>query len=202
MTDDSPLTRPAAILFDMDGTLTAPLLDFARIKADMGIGNAPILESLKKMPPAERAVAQAVLDRHEDQAACDSTLNPGCRELLQWVEENGIRSAVVTRNTRRSLRTVFDRHGLGIDVCVTRDDGKYKPDPAPLQLACGRLGVSMDSTWMVGDGSHDIEAGVAAGMKTVWISHGGTRSFDAEPWRVVNDLTELHRLLVATVRRE
>jgi HAD superfamily hydrolase (TIGR01509 family) len=202
MTDTTPLIRPAAILFDMDGTLTAPLLDFDRIKADMGIGSAPILESLKRMPPARRAVAQAVLDRHENQAACDSTLNPGCRELLAWLQEQGIRSAVVTRNTRRSLRTVFDRHGLAIDVCVTRDDGKYKPDPEPLQLACTRLGVSVDQTWMVGDGNHDIEAGVAAGMKTVWISHGKTRPFDAEPWRVISDLPELQRLLVASAQRK
>jgi HAD superfamily hydrolase (TIGR01509 family) len=201
MTDDPPLIRPAAILFDMDGTLTAPLLDFDAIRRDMGIGSGPILETLKRMAAAERATAQAVLDRHEDRAAADSTLNPGCRELLAWIDAEGILSAVVTRNTRRSLRTVFDRHGLHIDVRVTRDDGKYKPDPAPLHLACERLGVSSDQTWMVGDGSHDIEAGVAAGMRTVWISHGSPRTFDAKPWRVVNDLPELQQLLSGLGRR-
>jgi HAD superfamily hydrolase (TIGR01509 family) len=201
MPDDPPLIRPSAILFDMDGTLTVPLLDFDAIRRDMGIGSAPILESLKRMPTDERAAAQAVLDRHEDQAAAGSTLNPGCRELLAWVDAQGILSAVVTRNTRRSLRTVFDRHALHIDVCITRDDGKYKPDPAPLYLACDRLGVSIDQTWMVGDGSHDIEAGVAAGMKTVWVSHGAKRPFDSEPWRSVNDLPELQQLLSGLEQR-
>lgn len=45
------LHRPRVILFDMDGTLTEPLLDFPRIKADMGIGNRPILEALAEMTP-------------------------------------------------------------------------------------------------------------------------------------------------------
>ncbi len=71
--------RPAAVLLDMDGTLTAPLLDFAAIKAEMGIGNRPILESIAGMPLDAQAQARAVLDRHEEAAARDSTLNPGSR---------------------------------------------------------------------------------------------------------------------------
>ncbi len=31
---------PGGILFDMDGTLTEPLLDFPKIKSEMGIENA------------------------------------------------------------------------------------------------------------------------------------------------------------------
>jgi FMN phosphatase YigB (HAD superfamily) len=51
---------------------------------------------------------------------------------------------------------------------------------------------------MIGDGSHDIFAGRAAGVPTVWISHGNDRPFDAEPWRAVRDLHDLLRLLRST----
>jgi FMN phosphatase YigB (HAD superfamily) len=48
---------------------------------------------------------------------------------------------------------------------------------------------------MIGDGRYDIEAGIAAGVRTVWISHGRERFFEAEPWRNVRDLMELRALL-------
>jgi HAD superfamily hydrolase (TIGR01509 family) len=186
---------PRAVLFDMDGTLTEPLIDFDAIRRDMGIGPGPILETMARLPPAERAVAEAVLFRHEDGAAERSTLNPGCRELLGWLDRIGMPVALVTRNTRRSVSTVLRRHGLSIDVCVTREDGKFKPDPAPLFLACGRLGVDPAGAWMVGDGYHDIDAGVAAGMVTVWVSHRQPKPFTAQPTVTVDGLPQLHEHL-------
>jgi len=51
---------PRAILFDMDGTLTEPLLDFPRIKAEMGIGQRPILEALAEMDEQSRHIAELV----------------------------------------------------------------------------------------------------------------------------------------------
>jgi HAD superfamily hydrolase (TIGR01549 family) len=185
------MTLPRAILFDMDGTLTEPLLDFDQIRRDMGIGSGPILETLKRMPAAERLVAEQILHEHEHRAAVDSKLNIGCRELLQWLREHDIETALITRNTRQSVATVFERHGLHFDICITREDGKYKPDPAPLFLACDRLAVNPADAWMVGDGYHDIEAGNAAAIQTVWISRGRSRDFTAEPSHTVRDLLEL-----------
>src|SRR5207248_6429710 len=97
-----PIRRPRAVLFDMDGTLTEPMLDFPRIKAEMGIGGRPILEAMAEMNPAELRRAQAVLDRHEEEAARLSTLNPGCREVLGWLLAHGVGVALITRNSRRS----------------------------------------------------------------------------------------------------
>ena len=187
-----PAVLPRAILFDMDGTLTEPLIDFAAIRRDMGVGPGPILEQMARMGPARRAAAEAVLFRHEDDAAARSTLNAGCRELLAWLDEIGLPVALVTRNTRRSVRTVLARHDLHIDVCVTREDGQFKPDPAPLLLACDRLGVSPGEAWMVGDGPHDIEAGASARMVTVWVSHRQPKPFAAEPTVAVEGLPQLH----------
>ncbi|HSV14331.1 MAG TPA: HAD family hydrolase [Tepidisphaeraceae bacterium] len=191
---------PKAILFDMDGTLTQPYMDYDRIKRDMGVGPGPILESLAAMEPQQRHAAEAILHQHEDAAASASTLNPGCVELLTWLREIGLETALVTRNSRRSVRTVFDLHGLHFDVCVTREDGKFKPDPAPLLLACQRLGVEPDKTWMVGDSYHDIDAGIAAKIRTVWVSHGKAKAFASEPWRTVRDLLELTQVLKACLK--
>jgi HAD superfamily hydrolase (TIGR01549 family) len=190
-----PLILPRAILFDMDGTLTAPMLDFPRIKAEMGIGPRPILEALAEMSPEARAAAEEILHRHEEQAAADSTLNPGCVELLDWMAAHRIHVALITRNSLTSVRTVLQRHQLSIDVLITRDDARFKPDPHPLHLACQRLNMPTADVWMVGDGRYDVEAGLAAGVKTVWVSHDRERDFPAEPWRVVRDLISLTGML-------
>lgn len=182
---------PAAVLFDMDGTLTEPLLDFPKIKAEMGIGDRPILEAMAGMNPGERERAKVVLDRHEEEAARRSTLNPGCRELLDWLDGRGVGKALITRNSRRSVETVLARHKLGIDVLVAREDAAPKPDPEPLRLACARLGVAAADALMVGDGQYDVEAGRAAGIRTVWVRHRRRRPFAAVPWREVEDLIEL-----------
>jgi HAD superfamily hydrolase (TIGR01509 family) len=186
----------------MDGTLTEPYLNFEAIRREIGI--APgcwLLEAIAQMPPPQRATAQAILHRHEETAATNSTLNPGCDELIAWVREQQLKSALITRNSRVSAACVLERHGLQFDVLITRDDGKFKPDPDPLLLACERLHIPPADAWMIGDGSHDIFAGRAAGVPTVWISHGRTCDFDAEPWRTVRDLKELLRLLRFSVLR-
>ncbi len=191
--------QPSALLLDMDGTLTTPMLDFPAIKAEMGIGNRPILEALAEMGPETRNFAEAVLLRHEEQAAAQSSLNPGCRELLGFVHSHRLPIALITRNSRRSVDVVLSRHGLRIDILVTRDDGFYKPDPGPLLLACERLQTDPARAWMIGDGRYDVEAGVAAGMKTIWLSHGRKRDFLTEPWRIVKDLSELLNMLANLV---
>ncbi len=193
--DDSELIVPAAVLFDMDGTLTQPMLDFPRIKAEMGIGNEPILEALAAMDTGERQVAEAILERHEREAAALSALNPGCPELLRWLGARGIPTALITRNSLLSTRTVLDRHALQIAVLVMREHAPPKPHPRPLQLACELLGVPSSAAWMVGDGQYDIEAGSAAQIRTVWLSHRRQRPFSARPWREVADLWELADLL-------
>jgi HAD superfamily hydrolase (TIGR01509 family) len=187
--------RPSALLFDMDGTITQPMLDFPRIKAEMGIGPGPILEALAELDPAQREQATAVLHRHEEIAAAQSSLNSGCVELLQWIAEQRLPYALITRNSRRSVEVVLARHRLAIEVVITRDDGVFKPDPAPLRLACERLHADPNHAWMIGDGQHDIDAGIAAGMKTVWVSHNRPRSFPAEPWRIVAGLSDLLNVL-------
>jgi len=183
------------LLFDMDGTLTEPMLDFPAIKAEMGIGDAPILETMAIMDADRRAACEEILFRHELAAARNSTLNAGCSDLLAWINQQRLPTALITRNSLLNVKIVLEKHGLRFDTLLCRDDAAPKPDPRPIHLACDRLGVQPADAWMIGDGRYDIEAGVAAGVRTVWISHGKRRWFEASPWRSVRDLLELRSLL-------
>ena len=194
MTD---LPRPLGLLFDMDGTLTEPLLDFPAIRRDLGLEpGAPILEALAAMTDAERGEANAKLDLHEKRAAEASQLADGCHDLLDHVAAIGLPYAVVTRNSRHALELVWDKHRLPACETVTRDDAQHKPDPEPLRLAASRLGLSAEACWMIGDGQYDVEAARAAGCASVWISHGkDPRPFDATPDVTIAGLREVLSLL-------
>jgi HAD superfamily hydrolase (TIGR01509 family) len=194
-TSSPPRTLPRAILFDMDGTLTVPDLDYPRIKSEMGVGPGPILESLAALDDSRRREAEAILHRIEDLSAKNSKLNEGCLDLLAWLTTTGLPTALITRNSRASTQTVFDCHNLKMKIIITREDGPFKPSPIPLQTACERLGVNHNEVWMVGDGQHDIDAAHAAGIRSVWISHRQPKTFTADPWLTVADLCELTMIL-------
>jgi HAD superfamily hydrolase (TIGR01549 family) len=186
----------------MDGTVTEPMLDFPKIKEEMGIGQTPILEALAVMDVQARAAAEMVLHCHEEEAAENSVLSAGCRELLVWLGQRGILAGLVTRNSSRSVATVLKRHRLAFDAMVTREHGSFKPSPEPLYAACEQLKIAATDVWMVGDGQYDVEAGLAAGMKTVWLSRGREKPFVALPWKTVADLVELFELLKTAGRGE
>jgi HAD superfamily hydrolase (TIGR01549 family) len=174
------------------------MLDFARIRAEMQLpAGAPILETMATLGDARRIECERILIRHEARAAADSSLNPGCRDLLRFIDSRGLAPAVITRNSRATVAAFEMRHGIRFAVSIARDECAFKPDPAPLVLACERLGVMPADAWMIGDGRYDIEAGLGAGMRTVWLSHGRQREFGAQPWRVVRDLPELQALIAS-----
>src|SRR5207245_3142737 len=124
---------PKAILFDMDGTITEPMLDFPTIKREMGSVNRPILEALAEMSAEERQRAQTVLHRHEKNAAANSTLNSGCKEMLAWLHRHSIAVAVITRNSRTSVKTVCQKHGLKFEMLINSEADWFKLDIAHLR---------------------------------------------------------------------
>ncbi len=188
---------PKAILFDMDGTLTEERIDFDALRLALGLEpHSAILEAIAHFSPEKRAWAEQILHDYEYKSALESQLNESCHDLLCWLDSMNIARALITRNTRKSVETVFDRHGLHFEVKITREDGKFKPDPEPLWIACEMLGVNPEEAWMVGDWKYDIEAANAAKIHSVWLSYGRTpRPFDAVPDTVVNNLHELYLLL-------
>jgi phosphoglycolate phosphatase-like HAD superfamily hydrolase len=195
-----PLTRPAAVLFDMDGTLTLPVLDFERIRREMGIAaGEPILEALRRMPADRRGDAEAVLLRHEAHAAETAALAGGCHEILGLLERSRTPAAIVTRNSLASTHTVLMRGGMRFGALVTREDEPHKPSPEPLWLGLKRLGIGPtgQDVWMIGDGEHDIASANAAGVRAIWVSHGKRRGFAAQPCQEVESLWDVHELLAS-----
>lgn len=192
------LSDSKAVIFDLDGTLTRPVLDFDGIRAELGLPAGPLLEAMEEMPADERARVEEVLARHERHAAANSELHDGTAEALEALRRQGVRLAILTRNSRASARTVLAKHGLDglFSVIWTREDGAIKPSGEPVLRICERLGVAPEQTCMVGDYLFDIESGRAAGARTVlMIGDGSPPDYADQADEVIRSLGELVELV-------
>jgi len=190
------VTPLKAVIFDMDGTLTRPYLDFPAIKAAIGIAE-PLLENMLALPQGpERDRAFEILGRFEDEAAEKSELNHGTLEVLDFLSKRNIPSGVVTRNSRRSTEIVLRKHELRFQVCVTRDDAPAKPRPEPLLMICEMFRVLPANTLMVGDYKYDVLACRNAGTRTALLTNGKMPSYlkEVEPDHLLERLGDLLRL--------
>jgi HAD superfamily hydrolase (TIGR01509 family) len=171
----------SAVIFDLDGTITQPFLDFDRIRAEVGLpAGRPILEALDTLSESDRARAEAVLARHEQQAAEQSTLNPGARETIAGLRARGCPVAILTRNARHWTRFILEKHHIEVDLIRCREDGAIKPSPIPILEICQALDAEPQSTWVVGDHRFDMICGREAGARTVLLLSAPDRSHFAE----------------------
>jgi HAD superfamily hydrolase (TIGR01549 family) len=199
--NSDPARRPraAAVIFDLDGTLTMPYFDFDAIRREIGLPTeprTPILEAMELMSPTERDRCHAILLKHETKAAHESELWEDTLEVLGTLRRAHLPLGLLTRNSRRSVDLVLAKHGLAFDCIHTREDGPIKPSPAPVLSICRHLAVKPEVTWMIGDYLFDIQSGHAAGATTVLMAgNGQVPDFADQADHVIHRLGELPPLL-------
>jgi len=159
--------RFSLVIFDMDGTLTEELLDFAAIRRDIGApAGAPILEAMAAMPVGQRQRAEAILHQHEMTAAAACRLHPGAREVLAALRAGGVKTALLTRNSAACASSVLAGHKLELDFVATRENLPHKPHPESILHITRHLGVLPEQTLMVGDYLYDLQAAAGAGVSS------------------------------------
>lgn len=188
---------PAAVLFDLDGTLVDTAPDFVRVLNDLRLkygrpalaydeirvavsagARAMIQVGFPEFPleSAEfAALRQEFLDNYSQGLAQESRLFSGMEDLLTALESRNIPWGIVTNKPR--IYSVPLLAGLALNercqVLVCPDDvSQTKPHPEPMYLACNTLSVLPEHTIYVGDHIRDIQAGNNAGMKTIAVGFG------------------------------
>jgi phosphoglycolate phosphatase len=191
------LRTARGVLFDFDGTL-APNLDLPDLRRRViaftlkhevpepvfaGRYIVEILDAAAAwLAERDRAAAAAFHRRghtlirdFEVDAARDTGPFDDAVLLLERLRHAGKRVAVVTRNCRDAVLTVFPDVERHCDGVLTRDDVEHlKPDVRHLERALDGIGVTAPRTVMVGDGQMDMEIGRALGMYCVGVLTGSS----------------------------
>lgn len=172
------LARPCWI-FDLDGTLTLPVHDFAAIRSALGMAETDpdILRFLASLPAAEAAARHARLIEIEYELAARTAAAPGAGRLLDQLARRGARVGILTRNTREialhTLGVIGLKKYFSPDVVLGRDEAEPKPHPEGIAKLLGAWGSGPDEAVMVGDYLFDLQVGRAAGTATIHVERSG-----------------------------
>ncbi|MFI1023976.1 HAD family hydrolase [Streptomyces olivaceus] len=199
-----------ALLFDNDGTLVSSLASvqrcWTRWAGEYGITaeqfgrvelhGRPAAEIAADLLPAAlvpQAVARIEQLEVEDVPNGGVHLLPGTRDFLDALPAD--RWAVVTSATRRLAEARLDAVGILPKTLVAADDiNRGKPDPEPYLLGARALGADPAACVVFEDAPAGLQAGRAAGMRTVALATTH-RPDELDADLVVTDLSALSALV-------
>ena len=216
--------RIEAVLFDMDGTLLDTAKDFYAILQNMlAQRDLPALSSeadfrqyasrgaqamvayafsLEPSDPELEPLRDEFLARYDVQHMQFTEPFPGVLQVLQQLDDAGIRWGVATNKPLRFAQPIMD--GLNLSarsaVLLCPDHvANSKPAPDMLLAACEQLQLDPRQVIYVGDDQRDIDAGRAANMRTAAVRYGYNLADDNPAnWgadAVLESITELIALL-------
>jgi N-acetyl-D-muramate 6-phosphate phosphatase len=183
----------STVLFDLDGTLidTAPdlaqalnlqlirhgksQLPYESIRPFASHGSRGLVGLGFGITPKDANFLQMrdeYLSIYETVYTLSPVLLPGIADLLQAIENKGLKWGIVTNKPRRFTIGLIESMDLNLEnraACIVCGDDapQPKPSPATLLMACEQVGVKPENCMYVGDAERDIIAGKAAGMQTV-----------------------------------
>lgn len=156
--------KSAAVFLDRDGTLIEDpgyLADAAQVRL---------------LPGAAEAIKR---------------WNQAGYRLVVVTNQSGLARGVITENQLEDIHTqlelLLEEHGARLDALYfcpyldgpeavvpkyRRDSHLRKPRPGMLQKAADELNLDLTHSWMVGNSVKDVQAGLAAGCRTVLILNG------------------------------
>lgn len=186
---------PGAVLFDLDGTLldTAPdmiaalnalrraegltELPYEQLRCHVSHGAIRLVERGFQLQPGPRfeELRLRFLDLYRQDLAVGTRLFDGLEEVLDALEALRVPWGVVTNKPGWLTEPLMAAVGLASRAgCVVCGDTlpERKPSPAPLLHAAAQLRTAAASCVYVGDAERDVQAGRAAGMRTLVAGFG------------------------------
>jgi N-acetyl-D-muramate 6-phosphate phosphatase len=106
-------------------------------------------------------------------------------QLVEALESRRLTWGIVTNKAERFALPLMKLLGYATRAaCIIGGDttGKTKPHPEPLYAAARAINIEPVACIYVGDDERDIQAGRAAGMKTVAVRYGYLNGSDPAAW--------------------
>ncbi len=190
------LGQHRGIIFDLDGTLVDSQLDFSLLCQQLGwpAGTA-ILEHLATLTDkVERSRAERIICDFEMQGAASASWIDGAEALLWHLQQQGIPTAILTRNMRAASQLCRERLSMPVSLWLTREDAPAKPDPTGLHLIAQHWQLPVQQLLFVGDYWFDLATARAAGMPSCLLLNGTNQHFAEDADYCIRHFIELHQL--------
>ncbi|KAL3828312.1 hypothetical protein ACJIZ3_017114 [Penstemon smallii] len=206
--------RLRGVVFDMDGTLTVPVIDFPSMyKAVLGDegylkikSNSPsgidILHHIESWSSEKQKRAYQIITDFEKQGMDRLQIMPGAAKLCGFLDSRNIRRGIITRNVKEAVDLFHNRFGIIFSPALSREFRPYKPDPAPLLHICSNWGLQPHEVMMIGDSlKDDVACGKRAGAFTCLLDETGRydspeyENVEFKPDYKVSSLLQVHSLL-------
>ncbi len=178
------------LIFDLDGTLLdtsqditnainhaiKPLglkpLSVKKTTSMVGYGITKLIENLVSAQ-FQKKTLNRFLEYYSKHLLDNTKPYPQVKETLS--ELVNYKKAVISNKRESYSREVLDGNGLleFFDIILGSDSvAERKPSPAPIFEVLKRADVSKEEAVIIGDSNFDIDAGKAAGIKTIAVTYG------------------------------
>jgi phosphoglycolate phosphatase len=201
----SIVSPPRAVFFDLDGTLVdsapdlvaavqtlcaelgAPSPDVAAVRKVVSAGGRAMLR--QGLAGADDAMIDQWLPRFLDIYSVAMTVHTrlydGMADVLDLLAARGIAWGIVTNKPgwlARPMLAQMDFHHASVALVTGDCLPVRKPDPAPVLFACAQAGIDPSRAVMIGDDLRDVQAGRAAGTRTIAAAWGYLDGGDPHAW--------------------
>lgn len=179
-----------AVLFDFDGTLfdtsqdlhaavnqllaenNYPSVPYSQLRALISKGSKGVLSVVEDNPTD---LIPRLIEICFEHGFRQSKPFEGVATMLDQLDKDNIPWGIVTNRLTSMTKPILTRHGyLEKTRCLVCGDttDKIKPSPKPLLHAAELIGVNPNKCIYIGDSITDIQAGKAAGMRTIAAAFG------------------------------
>lgn len=210
-----PLFRPV-VVFDWDGTLmdsignmvdcalaafadlemTPPPADVIRGAIGLGLDEV----AARILPAGDTTNRARIIGRYRtlwmDDYRHRVALFDGVPETLDLLAARGHRLAIATGRSRGGLDHALEVTGLGARFETTRtvNEAPAKPDPRMLLDVLVTMDVGVETAWMVGDTTYDLEMAKRVDVPAIGVlygSHGREELADHRPAALIERIDQL-----------
>ena len=176
--------RRRAVFLDRDGTLNYPVVREGRPYPPASLAEMELIPFAREVCANLRASGYLlILVTNQPDIARGSQTLSAVNEMNGWMQQE------------LSLDDVWlCPHDSG-DGCLCR-----KPSPGMLTQAANLWNINLAESFMVGDRWRDIEAGQAAGCRTLFIDYGYAEELDRSPDFKVKSFVEAAELVIQKMK--
>ena len=202
------------ILFDFDGTLadTNQLITQSHLHVlnkyfpgkycenSVKQFNGPSLAEVygELLPDKAELAIQEYRTFNEEQHDLLIKSFPNVHSSLEILKSQGIEMAIVStklqKMVQRGLKSLDIKDFFSV-VLGGDDYQNSKPDPEALFLAMSRLNAGVESTIMVGDNWHDIQAATNAGVRSVFVEWSEKSLDEIQPYQPNKTVASMQELV-------